>query len=201
MSRPIPKPSDMVEIPGHPGEWTNPVVVDVGTAFCNRFGLWVSDSFPPGKLPGGNGYTPHSSEEHNVYGTAWDIGPYSGDWYGTGTTGFRTALQLAVHLGWNPVYYNGTDGTVAAANHGPGNHAHITILTATEYRGDVVPNAGDLFDDQIHALKAKLALVEHHLKELRAKHPRTAAIEKEIAHYSERAVKLRHLITALGGNP
>lgn len=110
-------------VPGFPGEEANTRILPALTGFLRKYNLWLSDAYDR------DGSGGHSSSEHNVYGTAADVGPNDGDWGKFA----RTALTYAVGQGWNPVYYDGSYGTVAAANHGPGNHAHVTFLTAAEF--------------------------------------------------------------------
>lgn len=115
----------IVPVPGWPGERANSVIIPALTGFLKKYGLWLSDAYGPG----------HASLEHTKYGTAADVGPQDGDWGKFGAT----ALEAAVRSGWTPVYYDGSHGTTAADNHGPGNHAHVTFLTAAEYLAGQTP--------------------------------------------------------------
>jgi len=119
------KGGGIVPVPGWPGEYANQAIIPALTGYLKKFNLWLSDAYGPG----------HASTEHTQYGTAADVGPQDGDWGKFGAT----ALEYAVKSGWTPVYYDGSHGTTAASNHGPGNHAHVTFLTAAEYLAGKAP--------------------------------------------------------------
>ena len=106
----------MVRIPGDPDTTGGRDKVAAGIAnevgsFIKRYGIQVNYAYDPG---GG-----HQSPGHNVTGTALDVGPNT-----TGWPGVNKAVQAAAAAG-KTVYYDGRFGSIALANHGEGNHAHI----------------------------------------------------------------------------
>jgi len=84
-----------------------------------KFNLFLTDAYGPG----------HQSVEHTALGTAIDVVPGpGGSWDQVGA-----AVASAVNSGYTPVYYDGSGGSINLPPHGPGHHAHITMLTAAEY--------------------------------------------------------------------
>jgi hypothetical protein len=108
----------MVRVPGDPPgpypDTVNKSVAGLAAQFVRKFKLNISAAFNPGGS--------HKSPGHKVTGTAIDIipGP-GGDW---GLVG--KAVAAAVQRGLT-VYYDGSFGSTALSNHGPGNHAHIEL--------------------------------------------------------------------------
>jgi TP901 family phage tail tape measure protein len=108
----------IVSAPGFPGERINSAVIPAFNSLVKRFNLFLYDAFGPG----------HKSTEHTQYGTAIDVGPAPGGSWADVTR----AVAYSVKAGFNPVYYDGSGGSISLPPHGPGHHAHITLLTAAE---------------------------------------------------------------------
>jgi hypothetical protein len=75
----------------------------------------------------GGASSPSKSKGHILTGTATDIVPKSGNWEGA----FAKGLEVATSHGFQ-VFYDGSHGTDAEYNHGPGNHAHINWVGYSE---------------------------------------------------------------------
>lgn len=111
----------IVPVPGFPGERINSAVLPAWQALQRRFNLLLTDAYGPG----------HQSPEHTQYGTAVDVVPGpGGSW-----ADVNRAVAFSVRAGYNPVYYDGSHGSINLPPHGPGHHAHITLLTAAELLG------------------------------------------------------------------
>ncbi|HEX2161687.1 MAG TPA: hypothetical protein VHF88_07685 [Thermoleophilaceae bacterium] len=123
MNRAVPRfqTGGMVRVPGDPigpfSDTVNRSVAGLAADFVKKFKLNISAAFNP---DGG-----HKSPGHNVTGTAIDIipGP-GGSWDLVGD-----AVAAAVARGLT-VYYDGSRGSTALEDHGPGNHAHIELGSA-----------------------------------------------------------------------
>jgi TP901 family phage tail tape measure protein len=108
----------IVPAPGFPGERINAAVIPAFKALVDRFNLFLTDAYGPG----------HQSLEHTQYGTAIDVIPGTGgSWADVGR-----AVAFSTRAGYNPVYYDGSGGSINLPPHGPGHHAHITLLTVAE---------------------------------------------------------------------
>jgi hypothetical protein len=118
----------IVPVPGSPGERMNKRVVPTWLNLQKRFNLFLTDAFGPG----------HASPEHTRYGTAIDVVPGPGGSWGD----VNRAVAYSVNAGYTPVYYDGSGGSIDLPPHGPGHHAHMTLLTASELLGGASPGGG-----------------------------------------------------------
>lgn len=109
---------NIVPVPGFPGERMNSRILGPALAFMRKWNLFLTDSYGSG----------HQSPEHTQYGTALDVVPGPGGSWGK----VGQAVGEAVKLGYTPVYYDGSNGSINLPPHGPGHHAHITLLTVAE---------------------------------------------------------------------
>jgi hypothetical protein len=125
-----------VHVPGDPagpyGDSVSKSVAGLAAWLVRTFKLNITAAFDPGGR--------HRSPGHNVTGTAIDIVPGpGGSWDLVGD-----AVAAAVARGMT-VYYDGSRGSTALSNHGPGNHAHIELGSG---RGGVAaPELGQLVID------------------------------------------------------
>ena len=117
----------LVPAPGFPGETINSAVIPAFQSLVRRFNLFLTDAYGPG----------HQSSEHTQYGTAIDVVPGPGGTW----EDVNRAVAYSVRAGYNPVYYDGSGGSIALPPHGPGHHAHITLLTASELNAGQTPGA------------------------------------------------------------
>lgn len=134
----------IVPVPGFPGERINSKVLDTFLQLSKRFKLFLTDAYGPG----------HKSIEHTRLGTAIDVVPHPG--MGGTWADVNRAVAYSVRRGFTPVYYDGSGGSINLPPHGPGHHAHITLLTASEYGSGMSPGSvGGGFGFRIPRIKVR----------------------------------------------